>query len=216
MFPIILTLATRFALTNDSRRLLSILYWIVKANSVSMRFPHFAPESLNPAKLDNANNNVLCLPIPKYGSRTEADNPEIPRDLTQVERDADHLVEAFSGFTILNAARFRKTIVITSMKNPPLIQRWQSWGHVAIYSVNKFFEYFRLDEKVLQERIQNVGNGGRPGQKDGTLSGAQTPKTPVDPRTPKAPWDGSTSESSNPAQAQQRASLRHKYPAPYK
>lgn len=204
-----------FGLTNNVFRLLSVLYWIVKANSVSPRFPHFVPESLNPGQLDNQNNNVLCLPVPKYGSRAKADNPEIPEGLTQVERDADHLVEAFAGFTILNASRFRKTIVITSIKNTPLFQRWHNWGHVAVYSMGTFFDRFRLDERDLQERISNSGNRGRSGQEKGVHSASQTPRTPVDPRTPKAPWDDSSRESSNPAPAQRRAPGRNQYPAPF-
>lgn len=181
-----------------------------------MRYPHFVPESLNPGQLDNVNNNILSLPVPKYGFRTEADNPEIPKGLTQVERDADHLVEAFSGFTILNAARFRKTIVISSIKNDSLFKRWQSWGHVALYSVGNFFHLYRLDEEFLYNRIKNCANGDMSGEKDGILSATQTPRTPVDPRTPRGPGDGSASENSNPAQAQQRAPLKDKYPAPYK
>lgn len=131
-----------------------MIHWIMKSNSVSPRRPHFVSERLNPGQLDHPNNNVLCLPLPKYGARTEADNPEIPKGLTQAERDADHLVEAFAGFTIVNAARFRKTTVITSIKHPALTSRWESWGHVAVYSVNRFFKYFQLDEKVLSERMK--------------------------------------------------------------
>lgn len=210
------TLVLFCAPADNWRRLISMIYWIVKANSISMRYPHFVPESLNPGQLDNVNNNVLSLPVPKYGSRTEADNPEIPKGLAQVERDADHLVEAFSGFTILNAARFRKTIVISSIKNVHLIKRWQSWGHVFLYSVGNFFHQYKLDERILHDRIQNCANGDMSGQKIGTLSATQTPRTPVDPRTPRGPGDGSANESSNPVQAQQRPSLKNKYPAPYK
>lgn len=196
-------------------RLLCIRHWIIEANSISLRFPHFVSESLNPGQLDNINNNVLCLPVPNYGSRTEAHNPNIPKGLTQVQRDADHLIEAFAGFTILNAARFRKTIVITSIKHTALFDRWLSWGHVAVYSIGTFFDRFRLNETYLEGKLALGGMDGRPVQRDGVHSGSQAPRTPIDPRTPKAPWEGSSKESSNPAQAQQRASLRDRYPAPY-
>lgn len=166
-------------LTHELSRLLTIISWIMKANSVDPRCPHFKSESLDPSQLDRPNNNILSLPLPSYGSRTEADNPNIPKDLTQSERDADHLVELFAGFTIMNTDRFRKTIVITSVKHPSLIARWQNWGHVAVYSVKNFFSTFHLDEKHLSEKMMNAGQSGR----------KTTPGTPVDPRlgTPRPP-----------------------------
>lgn len=188
-----------------------MIHWIMKSNSVSPRRPYFVSESLNPAQLDHPNNNVLCLPLPKYGARTEADNPEIPKGLTQAERDADHLVEAFAGFTIVNAARFRKTSVITSIRHPDLLSRWDKWGHVVVFPVNKFFKTFVLDEKVLSERMKPGGSS----TKNSSMSpAALTPNTPIDPGTPQASGDSSTSE--NPAQGQRRSLAKDRFPAPYR
>lgn len=186
------------------------MFWIMKANSIDPGCPHFVPESLDYSQLDRANNNILSLRLPRYGSRTEADNPEIPKGLKQSERDADHLVELFAGFTIANPARFRKSIVITSIKHPALVERWQGWGHVAVYSVRTFFHTYKLDEKDLAERVMK---GGRSGQQGGTSSAIQTPATPVDPRTPQGPWDGHT--NIDPAQAQRRPTARDRYPSTY-
>src|SRR5436190_20195249 len=66
--------------------------------------------------------------LPDYGFRPEDDHPNIPKGLTQEERNTDHLVEYFTGWCLTNADKFRKFVVLTSLNPQP---RWQAWKHVC-------------------------------------------------------------------------------------
>jgi hypothetical protein len=89
--------------------------------------------------LDSVMNPHLESPIisqsnfPEYGARQESDYQEIPKGLTQEERNTDHLCEWFAAWAIINAPSFRRFCIITSH---PLQPRWQSWQHVSFTPLN--------------------------------------------------------------------------------
>jgi chromo domain-containing protein 1 len=186
---------------------------IHKANSVDPRRPVFQSQSMDPSKIHLRNNNVVSFDpelIPNWGSRQEQENPEIPRGLTQDERNTDHLVELFTAWTLLNKAHIRKTVVITSVKNKALLERWEEWGHVALYSQNTVIDSLRIKENDILAKIW--GKYKQLGESGSSLP-ATTPNTPVvDPRTPRAPWDSRNADG--PSSPKEMA--RHNYPAPYR
>lgn len=66
--------------------------------------------------------------MPGYGYRDENEHKDIPKGLTQEERDTDHLVEYFAGWCWLHAPEFRRYIVLAWLKPQP---RWKQWHHVS-------------------------------------------------------------------------------------
>ena len=138
----------------DGCSLITVITWIKKINSVDSAYPHFETKSFDPQYLDQPNNNILCLPIPGYGTRTETQNPDIPKGLTQNERDADHLVEAFAGWTLANATRLRRNVVITNCKNQTMLRRWKDWGHVSVLQVSEFVRSWKINEAAILEKLQ--------------------------------------------------------------
>ncbi|OJD11626.1 hypothetical protein AJ78_07639 [Emergomyces pasteurianus Ep9510] len=89
--------------------------------------------------------------IPDYGSRVEDDHPNIPRGLTQAERDTDHLVEYFAGYALIHADRFRRFVVLTTHKPQP---RWQAWTHIEI------MHYPEFKRKLMASSMHNAGDSG--------------------------------------------------------
>ncbi|KAJ5721825.1 uncharacterized protein N7483_009759 [Penicillium malachiteum] len=216
----------------------SIISSIKQVNSsFNPAFRYFEPSSMEFQKLDNPNNNVICLPVQGYGTRSESDDPLIPKGLTQEERNADHLVEAFAGWMLAEAARFRKTVVISNHTNKDLMARWPGWGHVNVFDVNSFLKKWQVKEDVLLEKIKT---GSKP-QDDSPMTPAdhtamtpripQTPKTPLesqisrdprvsarDPRLSRGPrnLDSSTTHTSTAGAASEwKAPGQHGYPGTY-
>jgi len=171
-------------LTLTLSSLVFIIGWIHKANTIDSRRPFFQSESLNPCRTHMRNNNIVSFApelIRNWGSRGEEDNPKIPRGLSQDERNTDHLVELFTGWTLLNKACTRKTVVITNVKNKALLHRWEQWGHVALYSPGKFISSFRIKENDFFAKAVGEKEKGDSGR---SLP-ATMPKIPVyDPHTP--------------------------------
>ncbi|KAJ5178756.1 hypothetical protein N7492_001966 [Penicillium capsulatum] len=137
--------------------LLTVIAWVMKVNSIDSSHPTFDPASFDSRYMDRPNNNIITLPLLDYGSRSESDDHSIPRGLTQSERNADHLVDAFSGWTIIHSALVRRSIVITSVKNARLWDRWKTWGHIYPCTPNKFFEMHQINEEQLWDRVQSDG-----------------------------------------------------------
>ncbi|KAJ5761031.1 hypothetical protein N7520_008187 [Penicillium odoratum] len=176
-----------FLQTNTLPSIMSIIACIKMVNSTDPNFPFFELDSLSIQSLDRSNNNVLCLPIPGYGTRTGAEHAHT-KCLTQPERDADHLVEAFAGWTQVNAARFRKTAVVTFLKNEPLLSRWSGWGHVVVLDGFKAFcRAFATDESILFERLQNGLQRQVNSPQLATEGGVTTPWTPHTPQESRDP-----------------------------
>ncbi|KAJ5132992.1 hypothetical protein N7448_007150, partial [Penicillium atrosanguineum] len=168
--------------------------------------------------------------IPNWGHRDEEDNPEIPRDLSQDERNMDHLVELFTAWALMRKAHNRKTVVITDSKRQILHRRWENWGHITLFSPNNFMKTFRIDEEAFLAKA--LGEKRR--DYDGRLMPGTTPKTPIDPRTPRPPWQNRTGDGASspkerrpdnyPASLESRTGdgtsalkeKRQRYPAPYR
>lgn len=66
--------------------------------------------------------------LPDYGSRTEDAHENIPKGLSQEERNADHLIENFAGWAMMNCDKYRRFIALTHCKLQP---RWDQWYHVS-------------------------------------------------------------------------------------
>ncbi|KAJ6093352.1 hypothetical protein N7486_008641 [Penicillium sp. IBT 16267x] len=169
---------------DDDPYILSIIICIKTVNSADPNFPYFEPNSLSIQHLDSLNNNVLCLPVVGYGQRTGAEHPNIPKDLTQDERNADHLVEAFAGWMQMNATRFRRMAVVTFQSNKALLSRWSAWGHLNVLSgFRAFCRAYNTDESILLDRLQN-----------GLQRNVSSPQVPAEtnaltPRTPQTPQE---------------------------
>jgi hypothetical protein len=108
---------------------------------------------IEPRDLDSTWNPFLTTPIispaniPGYGYRAEDEFAAIPKGLTQEERNTDHLIEFFGGWAIVNAPRFRRFIVITSMQLQP---RWQKWHHVCFLKQFKMTSIFLLSDSSFK------------------------------------------------------------------
>ncbi|KAJ5211502.1 uncharacterized protein N7498_003148 [Penicillium cinerascens] len=198
---------------DDEQLLLLIIGWIQKANSIDPRRPVFQSESLNPRKIHMVNNNIISFePEIIQNWIREGGSMGVPKDISQDERNADHVVQMFTAWTLLNAACIRKTVVITSTKNRALHTRWLSNGRVVLYSPSSFINSFRIPEDLFLAKA--LGENPKGGNADnGRLLPAMTPKTPAfDPRTPRAPWTSHTGDgTSSPKEMG-----RQNYPAPYK
>ncbi|KAJ5793152.1 uncharacterized protein N7503_009130 [Penicillium pulvis] len=176
---------------DDDPYILSIIICIKTVNSVDPNFPLFEPNSLSIQHLDSLNNNVLCLPVVGYGQRTGAEHPDIPKGLTQDERNADHLVEAFAGWMLMNATRFRRMAVISDQRNEALLLRWSAWGHLTILGGFKgFCKAYNTDEAVLHDRLQNglQRNVNSP-QITAEANPLTTPRTPQTPQESQDPCE---------------------------
>ncbi|KAG2411980.1 hypothetical protein HFD88_009536 [Aspergillus terreus] len=178
------------------------LYWaIMRLNkSTSTDLPDGISNSLSESAV------ISPRSIPHYGFRTEEHNPDIPKDLSQEQRNADHLVELFAGWALLNCHRFRKFYVLTHV--PPL-ERWNSWCHIGpiIFGEKQLMKEFKIKHKYHWDRLR--------GQKSTGDSEQQQPHTPFEPRTPKTPAKPpSHSDGATPADPRCRATPRN-YPQPY-
>ncbi|KAL4884415.1 hypothetical protein BJY04DRAFT_182435 [Aspergillus karnatakaensis] len=145
--------------------------------------------------------------LPDYGSRTPEDSPDIPRDCTQEQRDADHLAEFFAGWCLVNTHRFRKFTMVTALR--PL-DRWMKWQHVEIQpSAKDFFNNpaFKVDYKTIWDRVNS-----RPKSSQAPDPGSYTPKTPRTPKPASAPASEQRSSSSS---STAQASFKQTYAQPY-
>lgn len=75
--------------------------------------------------------------IPDYGCRSEDEHPDIPKGLTQEERDTDHLVEYFAGWIACHWEKYRRFVVLSHHKHQP---RWKDWNHVSIAALSPLRE----------------------------------------------------------------------------
>ncbi|KAJ5390895.1 uncharacterized protein N7496_001963 [Penicillium cataractarum] len=221
-------------LQKDEQKLLFTLSWLIRrCNSIDSHQPVYQPDSLDPTNLDSANNNILSLTVAGYGERSAESNPKLPQDLTQTERNADHLAEAFAGWSIENAARLRRSYIISNCKNEVLLKRWGSWGHVMFFNARAFIEKYKINVNDTLERIHNkLNKPKKPSRQPQTgqipdkahmdlASPIQTPQTPSAARlsgipTPSEPH---TDPSNQPRPSEWRPPQPqgdHSYAAPYR
>ncbi|KAL6237187.1 hypothetical protein BDW75DRAFT_92725 [Aspergillus navahoensis] len=114
--------------------------------------------------------------LPKYGFRTADDSPEIPKDCTQEQRNADHLGEFFAGYSLVHAHRFRRFYMITALE--PL-ERWKRWQHVTVSGYQDFFQSHNVKPELIQERLFK-------GMSSALSSTNPTPTSPAPPRSSRS------------------------------
>jgi hypothetical protein len=211
-----------------------LILLIRKCNSIDPQQPRFKPDSLDPANLDGPNNNVFSLKVAGYGQRSTT-----PGHLTQDERNANHLAESFAGWTIENAARLRRSYIISSCKNEALLKRWASWGHVLVFSVEAFIEKYKINvdnslEKI-EKKLSKSSKPSQPGESNGQSRGQlsdqphndmsspiQTPLTPLTAGaggvpTPRDANGGDVSSRPRPSEWRPpQPQESHRYGAPYR
>ncbi|KAM5485153.1 hypothetical protein McanCB56680_002073 [Microsporum canis] len=113
-----------------------------------------SPESLDGETDDEGQHHVIISTchLPGYGSRSEQDHPNIPKGLTQEERNIDHLVEYFAGWAITNVENFRYFPVLTHRVLQP---RWKNWSHVEVFNYTEFYSrYMKADIEAAAEPTQ--------------------------------------------------------------
>lgn len=117
--------------------------------------------------------------LPNYGSRSEDDNPDIPKGLTQEQRNTDHLAEFFAGWALVNSHVFRHFHMVTRI--PPL-DRWSAWQHVDVkFGAKAFMTAFNIDYQRY-DWILKGKSGSPPSSSSDSRSMQRTPTTPQTPR----------------------------------
>ncbi|PWY86904.1 hypothetical protein BO70DRAFT_213446 [Aspergillus heteromorphus CBS 117.55] len=142
-------------------------------------------EALTGSTDDYFESNVISPPsLPNYGSRTEDDNPDIPRGLSQEQRNTDHLIEFFAGWGLVNRHRYRRFVVLTRMKPHP---RWEAWQHIEIkWGAKDFMKGFKVDYKLYWAKL-TVPSTAKPSK---TTGEPKVQPATFTPRTPRAPAPG--------------------------
>ncbi|KAL4782509.1 hypothetical protein BJX76DRAFT_332418 [Aspergillus varians] len=163
----------------------------------------FSPSDGLLPSIEYDHSDVVSPPtLPMYGYRTADDSPNIPRDCSQEQRDADHLAEFFAGWSLLNAHRFRRFFMVTALD--PL-ERWTKWQHIDIKKGSRdFYQAQSINPEPILARLVK----GAP--KSGSSSAEHSPYTPRAPRSFSypAPEKGSTSSTT-------QVPFRRTYGQPY-
>ncbi|PKY04727.1 hypothetical protein P168DRAFT_303897 [Aspergillus campestris IBT 28561] len=117
--------------------------------------------------------------LPNYGSRSEVDNPDIPKGLSQEHRNTDHLAEFFAGWALVNSHVFRHFHVVTQLPPP---ERWSAWQHVDVkHGPKAFMTAFNIDFKKYDWIVK--GKSGPP--PSSSTDPRSTQRTPTTPQTPR-------------------------------
>ncbi|OJD25442.1 hypothetical protein ACJ73_03188 [Blastomyces percursus] len=134
-----------------------------------------SPDSLDGLTDDEGQHHpfISTRDIPDYGSRREDDHPNIPKGLTQEERDADHLIEYFAGYALINADRFRRFAVLTTHKPQP---RWQAWTHIEVMHYPDFKRKF-MTASAQGSASKSSGGKNRNRDRDRDNKGGKVPPT---------------------------------------
>ncbi|KAJ5373021.1 Chromo domain/shadow [Penicillium concentricum] len=181
--------------SQDHGLLLLIRTLIIKNNVMDPRTALFDEASLQP----NSKSNVIAPSINEY---------------EKVERDADHLIEFFAGWSLINIPRFRNFIAVTSLNAPAA--RWDKWGHVTVMQggFRHFFKRFKVDSVGLMTYLS--GSGGSSSKPRPSTGQVATPSSATTPQTPN--WASHNANASIPATftGSPNDNGTNKYPAPYK
>lgn len=183
----------------------------MKLNVSDLRKELFNNSSLDP----DSSNPIISYPVHGYGTRTEHVEPRI-RDTAQ--RDADHLIEFFAGWALLNRQRFKHFLVLTSFPKSPISQRWASWGHIRVIhdGFKAFFDRFHVKDANNIWAI--LCSEARPGSSRPTtpVSATTTPRTPVWPtQTTQGLAQSVLQGNQGNRSAKSPQKSPQKYPAPY-
>ncbi|KAJ9486154.1 hypothetical protein VN97_g7182 [Penicillium thymicola] len=138
--------------SQDHGLLLLIHTLIIKNNITDPRVDLFDKASLH----RNSKSNVIAPSLNEYGTRTEHHSLKIK---DKVERDADHLIEFFAGWSLVNIPRFRNFVAVTSLR-PSTGPRWEEWGHMTVMrdGFNHFFRRFKIDRKSIMTYLSGGSN----------------------------------------------------------
>ncbi|KAE8419428.1 hypothetical protein BDV36DRAFT_137529 [Aspergillus pseudocaelatus] len=150
--------------------------------------------------------NTLISPskLPGYGFRTDDEIPDIPKDrtLTQEQRNADHLIEFYAGWALVNCYQFRKFFVLTASTLP----RWDEWQHLQIrVGSPAIMKCFEINYKWYWEKLKH------PAARSASHS-ERSSQTPFTPQTPRA---GSSESAISRPTPSYIPPLSHHYPQPY-
>lgn len=135
---------------------------IVQLNSIG-NASYSSEDLLDGIHDDFPEKRVISPPnIPLYGTRTEDDCPDLPKGLTQKQRNTDHLAEFFAGWALVNSHRFRRFVVVTL--NPQ--RKWTAWNHIDVKeSARDFFKAYSVDYKMYWSKLKATGKSGPAGDK---------------------------------------------------
>ncbi|KAI3137242.1 hypothetical protein CBS147326_3491 [Penicillium roqueforti] len=187
--------------SQDHGLLLLIYTLIIKNNVTDPRAALFDKASLH----HNSRSNVIAPSLDEYCSRTEHHDLRIK---DKVERDADHLIEFFAGWSLINIPRFRNFVAVTSL-SAPTGARWDKWGHMTVMrgGFGHFFKRFKIDSLTLMAYLS--------GPKLQPSSQATTPVAMSTPQTPN--WTSHNSNASiQSTLTSSNGNGTKQYPAPYK
>ena len=150
--------------------------------------------------------NTVISPskLPGYGFRTDDEIPDLPKDktLSQEQRNADHLIEFYAGWALINCYQFRKFLVLTASSLP----RWGEWQHLQIHvGSSAIMKSLEINYKLHWEKLKRSA-----GSNSHSERGSQTPFTPQTPRA------GPSSESATfRATSSYIPPPTYRYPEPY-
>ncbi|GKZ55339.1 hypothetical protein AnigIFM49718_011703 [Aspergillus niger] len=148
---------------------------------------------------DYLESNAISPPnLPNYGTRTEADNPDIPKGLTQDQRNADHLVEFFAGWGLVHRHRYRRLVVLTQTKT---LDRWSKWQHIDVkWGAKDFLKTFKINHRYYWSKVfaapsssSAASSAGLISSRPGTPSETRASSDSYTPRTPKSRTSSSMS-----------------------
>lgn len=164
----------------------------------------FDKASLRP----NSKSNVIAPSLNEYGTRTKDYGLKIE---DKAERDADHLIEFFAGWSLVNIPRFRNFVAVTSL-GPLTGPRWDEWGHMTVMrgGFGHFFRRFKIDPKTIMTYLSGGSNSKV------STSQAATPMTMTTPQTPNWASHNSNTAIQSTFTGSPNDKGMNKYPAPYK
>ncbi|KAJ5607830.1 hypothetical protein N7537_004449 [Penicillium hordei] len=190
--------------SQDHGLLLLIHTLIIKNNITDPRVDLFNKASLHP----NSKSNVIAPSLNEYGTRTEHHSLKIE---DKVERDTDHLIEFFAGWSLVHIPRFRNFVAVTSL-GPLTGPRWDEWGHITVMrgGFGHFFRRFKIDPKTIMTYLSGGSNS------QVSTSQAATPMTMTTPQTPNWASHNSNTAIQSTFTGSPNGKGMGKYPAPYK
>ncbi|KAE8381087.1 hypothetical protein BDV26DRAFT_106245 [Aspergillus bertholletiae] len=161
---------------------------------------------LTGAEASYTQNTIISPPeLPGYGFRTDDEIPAVPKNmtLTQEERNADHLVEFYAGWALINSHQFRKFFVLSASTLP----RWDEWRHLQIrVGSSEIMKSLEINYKRHWEKLKHSA----------MISDSHVEMSSQTPYTPQTPRAGSSSKSATSRATPSYATpLIHQYPQPY-
>jgi chromo domain-containing protein 1 len=179
---------------------------IIKNNVTDPRAALFDKSSLDP----NSKSNVISPALNEYGTRTEHHSLRIEG---KAERDADHLIEFFAGWSLINIPRFRNFIAVTSL-NASAGARWEKWGHITV--MRGGFDHFFKRFKINSEALMGYLSGSDDPKPRPSASQVATPLSATTPQTPNWASHNANANIQSTFTGSPNSSGTNKYPAPYK